>query len=154
MTSEIDIYRSAHTLIEQHGEGAAVQAAMEADAMLDKGDLDGAITHFRNAIRIDAQQTAIAANSLAVILITHPDPAKRNGPEAVQLALRVHASLQAQGQASPQVLTTLADAYALCGQWEMASQTIAEAIRLAQSMGQVEFSQQLQGRLQQYQRMQ
>ena len=119
-----------------------------------RGDLDGAITHFRNAIRIDAQQTAIAANSLAVILVTHPDPAKRNGPEAVQLALSVHASLQAQGQASPQVLTTLADAYALCGQWEMASQTIAEAIRLAQSMGQVEFSQQLQSRLQQYQRMQ
>ena len=87
-------------------------------------------------------------------MITHPDPAKRNGLEAVQLALRVHASLQAQGQASPQVLTTLADAYALCGQWELASQTIAEAIRLAQSVGQVEFSQQLQGRLQQYQRMQ
>jgi hypothetical protein len=42
MTSEIDVYRSAHTLIKQHGEGAAIQAAMEADAMLDKGDLDGA----------------------------------------------------------------------------------------------------------------
>jgi hypothetical protein len=42
MTSEIDVYRSAHTLIEQHGEGAAIQAAMEADAMLEKGDLDGA----------------------------------------------------------------------------------------------------------------
>ena len=42
MTSEIDVFRSAHTLIEQHGEGAAIQAAMAADAMLDKGDLDGA----------------------------------------------------------------------------------------------------------------
>ena len=42
MTSEIDIYGSAHTLIEQHGEGAAIQAAMEADAMLDKSDLAGA----------------------------------------------------------------------------------------------------------------
>ena len=41
MTSEVDIYRSAHTLVQQHGEGAAIQAAMEADAMLDKGDLDG-----------------------------------------------------------------------------------------------------------------
>ena len=28
MTSEIDIYGSAHTLIEQHGEGAAIQAAI------------------------------------------------------------------------------------------------------------------------------
>lgn len=42
MTSEIDVYRSAHTLIQQHGEGAAIQAAMEADDLLDKGDLDGA----------------------------------------------------------------------------------------------------------------
>jgi len=41
-TTEIDIYRSAHILIKQHGEGAAIQAAMEADAMLDKGGLDGA----------------------------------------------------------------------------------------------------------------
>ena len=38
MTSEIDVYRGAHTLIQQHGEGAAIQAAMEADAALDKGD--------------------------------------------------------------------------------------------------------------------
>ena len=36
MTTEIDIYRSAHALIDQHGEGAAIQAAMKADAMLDK----------------------------------------------------------------------------------------------------------------------
>ena len=42
MTSNLDIYRSAHALIQRHGEGAAIQAAMKADAMLDKGDLDGA----------------------------------------------------------------------------------------------------------------
>ena len=42
MTSNLDVYRSAHALVQQHGEGAAIQAAMEADAMLDKGDLDGA----------------------------------------------------------------------------------------------------------------
>ncbi len=42
MTSDLDIYRSAHVLIQQHGEWAAMEAAMKADAMLDKGDLDGA----------------------------------------------------------------------------------------------------------------
>ncbi len=41
MTSEIDVCRSAKLLIDQHGEGAVIQAAMEADAMLDRGDLDG-----------------------------------------------------------------------------------------------------------------
>ena len=42
MTSDLDVYRSAHALIQQHGEAAAIEAAMKADAMLDKGDLDGA----------------------------------------------------------------------------------------------------------------
>ena len=37
----IDIYRSAALLIESHGEDAVIEAAMRADAMLDKGDLDG-----------------------------------------------------------------------------------------------------------------
>ena len=41
MVSDLDIYRSANVLIRQHGEDAPVEAAMRADAMLDKGDLDG-----------------------------------------------------------------------------------------------------------------
>ncbi len=41
MTSDLDIYRSANLLIKQHGEDAPIHAAMQADAMLDKGDLDG-----------------------------------------------------------------------------------------------------------------
>ena len=42
MTTDLDIYRSAHALIQQHGKWAAIEAAMKADAMLDDGDLDGA----------------------------------------------------------------------------------------------------------------
>ncbi len=41
MTSDLDIYRTANQLIQQHGAEAPVHAAMRADAMLDKGDLDG-----------------------------------------------------------------------------------------------------------------
>ncbi len=41
MTSDLDIYRSANTLIKQHGEDAPIEAAMRADAMLEAGDLDG-----------------------------------------------------------------------------------------------------------------
>ena len=52
MTSEIDVYRSAHTLIEQHGEGAAIQAAMKADTMLDRGDLDGAAVWRRIVVAV------------------------------------------------------------------------------------------------------
>lgn len=38
---DIDIYRSANLVIEQYGEDAVIEAAMRADAMLDKGHIDG-----------------------------------------------------------------------------------------------------------------
>ncbi len=41
MIPDLDVDRSAITLIKQHGEDAPIHAAMEADAILDKGDLDG-----------------------------------------------------------------------------------------------------------------
>ena len=42
MPSEIDIYRSANILIREHGDGAALEAAQCADAMLERGDMEGA----------------------------------------------------------------------------------------------------------------
>ncbi len=39
---EPNIYRFAKLLIDQHGDEAPIHAAMRADTMLDKGDLDGA----------------------------------------------------------------------------------------------------------------
>ncbi|MFZ0695181.1 MAG: hypothetical protein WAN51_13735 [Alphaproteobacteria bacterium] len=39
MLSDIDIYRSAYVLIEQHGADASVQAAMKADKFFSNGDL-------------------------------------------------------------------------------------------------------------------
>ncbi len=41
MISDLDIYRTANVLVKHHGEDALIQAAMRADAMLEKGDLDG-----------------------------------------------------------------------------------------------------------------
>ncbi len=35
---DLDIYRSANLLIDQHGEDAAVEAAMRADKLLAAGD--------------------------------------------------------------------------------------------------------------------
>ncbi len=42
MTSDLDIFRSANVLIREHGEDAALEAAQRADAMLEKGDMEGA----------------------------------------------------------------------------------------------------------------
>ncbi len=41
MTYDLDIYRSAKLLIDQHGEDAARHAAMRADALLEGGDMEG-----------------------------------------------------------------------------------------------------------------
>ena len=41
MTSDLDIYRTANLLIERHGRDAQIEAAMRADELLDKGDMDG-----------------------------------------------------------------------------------------------------------------
>ncbi len=41
MIPDLDIFRSAQALVKQHDPDALIHAAMRADAMLDKGDLDG-----------------------------------------------------------------------------------------------------------------
>jgi len=41
MTSDLDIYRTASVLIREHGGDADLEAAQRADAMLEKGCLDG-----------------------------------------------------------------------------------------------------------------
>ncbi len=41
MTSDLDIYRTANVLVKHYGKDAALEAAQRADAMLEKGCLDG-----------------------------------------------------------------------------------------------------------------
>ncbi len=41
MTSDLDIYRTAKLLVDNHGAEAPIHAAMNADAMLAKGDMNG-----------------------------------------------------------------------------------------------------------------
>ncbi len=40
MTSDIDIYRSAHLLIKRHGDAAPIEAAMRADELAADGDME------------------------------------------------------------------------------------------------------------------
>ncbi len=41
MIPNLDIYRSANELIEQHAEDAPIHAAMRADELMDAGDMGG-----------------------------------------------------------------------------------------------------------------
>ena len=41
MVEEIDIYRAANQLVSRYGEDAEFEAAKQADAMLEAGDIEG-----------------------------------------------------------------------------------------------------------------
>ncbi len=41
MTSDLDVYRSAHLLIVRHGDDAPIEAAMRTDELMEAGDMEG-----------------------------------------------------------------------------------------------------------------
>ena len=51
--NDIDAYRSAKLLLDQHGETAATIAAMRADEFFERGDMDGAAAWRRIIKAID-----------------------------------------------------------------------------------------------------
>ena len=53
----LDLYRSAAEMLKQHGEDASVQAAMKSDAMLAKGDMEGAKVWREIVKKIDILRT-------------------------------------------------------------------------------------------------
>ncbi len=57
MTSDLDIYRSANKLIEQHGEDAPILAAMRADQLMETGDMDGRAAWLRIVKAIEELQS-------------------------------------------------------------------------------------------------
>ncbi len=57
MTSDLDIYRSANELIEQHGEAADIEAAMRADERLAAGDMEGEAVWLRIIKAIEELQS-------------------------------------------------------------------------------------------------
>lgn len=54
---EIEVYRAANQLIQQHGDDAQIEAARLADAMLAKGDLEGQRVWKRVLKAIDVLQS-------------------------------------------------------------------------------------------------
>ena len=41
MTSDLDVYRAAHLLVERYGDDAPVEADMRADELTEAGDMEG-----------------------------------------------------------------------------------------------------------------
>ena len=83
----------------------------------------------------------------AWFLATHPDPARRNGPRAVELA---ETACEATAGRNPRFLRTLAAAYAQAGRWDQAEETAGAALQLADSAGPKELAPVIQDHLRRY----
>ena len=101
---------------------------------------------FGKAVRL-RMDIADYHNNLAWLLATCPDPRLRNGPRAVTLAQR---ACRLTGQNRPDMLDTLAAAYAENGQYDQAVHTARRAIELARQTGNEKLATGIAGRLRLY----
>jgi hypothetical protein len=53
MVTELDVHRTARVLLRQYGADSPMRAAMQHDALLERGDLDGAAVWKRVLAAID-----------------------------------------------------------------------------------------------------
>jgi spermidine synthase len=91
------------------------------------GDFARAVRHGREALHLDPTLDS-AANNLAWILATSPDPRARNPEESIRIMGRL---LREAERPEPTYLDTLAAAYAAAGRFPDAIDTAARAEKLA-----------------------
>jgi tetratricopeptide (TPR) repeat protein len=92
-----------------------------------KGETKEAMDSWQTALEINPNQVYVQ-NNLAWLLATSPDAALRNGAKAVALAGQASRSV---GGNNPEILRTLAAAYAEDGSYAQASGTARLALQLA-----------------------
>ncbi len=95
------------------------------------GDEADAAIHFEQSL-VSNPNNLNARCNLAWVLATSPDPSRRNGERAVELASSV---AEGPGRGNPTVLRTLAVAYAETGRFSDAIETAQEAIAIAKATG-------------------
>jgi protein O-mannosyl-transferase len=115
-------------------------------ALKDQGQFDAAIAHCRKVLELEPRPM-LAQNTLAWLLATCPDASLRNGPRAVELAQQ---AAQFSGGASPEILDTLAAAYAEAGRFSEAVETARLALNLAATQNKKPLAEAIQTRLKLY----
>jgi len=98
-----------------------------ANALLQKGQTDEAMAEFQKALQIAADNIP-ARNNLAWLLATCPEATVRNGNKAIELAQKADWLSHSR---DPEVIGTLAAAYAEAGRFAEAIATVRQAIQVA-----------------------
>jgi tetratricopeptide (TPR) repeat protein len=116
------------------------------DVLATRGQFREALDHYRKALQIQSADPMVQ-RSLAWLRATCPDPSLRNGAEAVELAQRAN---QLSGGKRPEVLDTLAAAYAEAGWFPEAVATARKALELARQQNNRALADALQDRITRY----
>jgi tetratricopeptide (TPR) repeat protein len=102
-----------------------------------------ALAQWREVLRATPNNVAVLSET-ALVLASDPDPAVRDGREAVDLAER---AARLTGSREPVVLDTLAAAYAEVGRFQEAVETARRALALAESQGRQPLAGEIRARL-------
>jgi len=111
-----------------------------------RGQIDEAIAHYKKALEIKPNY-AEAHNNLAWVLATCPKPSLRNGAAAVALA---EGAAKLSGRQEPEILDTLAAAYAEAGRFSEAVQTAQKALDLARQQNKQTLAESIQAKIRLY----
>jgi tetratricopeptide (TPR) repeat protein len=111
-----------------------------------RGNAVGALAEWRAVLRLEPRNLAVL-NHAARVLAASRDESVRNGPEAVRLAER---AAQLSNEQAPEILDTLAAAYAEVGRFDQAVSTARRARNLAASRGNQNLMEQLDTRIKLY----
>jgi len=149
--SALDRQDEALAALERALESApcSVDARVEAATLLEqRGEHADQIRVLREGIE-NCPQSPKLLNNYAYRLATEPDDTLRDGDEAVRAARR---AVEASGEKVPEILDTLAAAYAEQGDFEQAVSWAQRAVSLARSQGRPELESMLRANLERFQR--
>ena len=117
-----------------------------ATALAGYGKTEEAIKEFREALKLKPEDLG-TLDYLAQILAVHDNPSIRNPSEAIRLAEK---ACDLTAYTNPNLLDTLAQAYAAAGRFAEAVDTAEKAIELALSLGQKKTEASMREKLKKY----
>jgi superkiller protein 3 len=115
-------------------------------ALQSRGKFTAAIAQFQKVLELDPRHVT-AQNNLAWLLATCPDNSVRNGQKAVAVAQQ---AVQLSGGNSPEILDTLAAAYAEAGRFPEAVETAQRASDLSAAQNKKPLAEVIQNQLKLY----
>ena len=117
-------------------------------ALNSQGKMEQAILHFREAVRLQPDN-ALFLEKLAQVLATAADPKFSDGPGAVPLAEKANRLTKFS---QPEMMETLAAAYAAAGRFPEAIQASRKALELARRSGKSDLAKKIEARMVLYQK--